>query len=62
MIWILLIAYCRMIIMKTKAKKSKESSVAKNQIPTELYNKHNRRPIERFFYKNERTVSKMLKL
>ena len=37
MIWVLLIAFCRMIIMKTKSNKNKGNSVAKNQKPTELY-------------------------
>jgi predicted nucleotide-binding protein (sugar kinase/HSP70/actin superfamily) len=60
MIWVLLIAYCRMINMKTKADKSKENSVAKDQIPTELYKKHYRRPIERSFYEDERSVTKVL--
>ena len=60
MIWVLLIAYCKMLIMKTRATHSIENYVAEKQIPTELYNKHYRRPVERPFFKDERSVTNIL--
>ena len=60
MIWVLLFTYCKMLIMKTKANNSIEDTVAKQQIPAELYKRHYRRPVERPFLKDERSLTNIL--
>ena len=60
MIWVLLFTYCKMLIMKTKATNSIEDTVARQQIPAELYKRHYRRPVERPFLKDERSVTNIL--
>jgi len=49
-----------MLMMKTRTSKSIEDSSARKQIPIKLYKKHFRRPIERPFYKDERSVTNIL--
>ena len=46
--------------MKTRANNCIEEPVIRQNIFQELYNKHFRRPVERPFYKNERSVSNIL--
>jgi predicted nucleotide-binding protein (sugar kinase/HSP70/actin superfamily) len=61
MIWVLLFAFFKMLIMKTGSSSHIQSnSIAKKKIPKELYNRHFRRPIEPPFYKDERSVTNIL--
>ena len=62
MIWVLLISLYKMLVMKTKVIKTnlKEFHQEVKKTPNQLRRNHFRRPVERPFYKDERSVTTVL--
>ena len=61
MLWVMLLAFFKVLMMKVM--KTSPLAVAENpsaQIPEDIFNKHYRRPVERPFYKDERSTTTVL--
>lgn len=62
MIWVLLISFFKMLMVKARLtnKLDENNTVDKKEIPQSIYKQHFRRPVERPFYKDERSTTTVL--